>query len=314
MPSQEKINANRKMFSELFLEQVKPYMTGIPTVWAKQFGETVTFGDAFGASAKARFLPFAKNTMRTDCRVFHKFPTALGEVIAVLHFSAFAVQPTDFIFILNRCIPRAAYLRKAKGSDLTDRWATTLTEGGNADPFADYLTGLERKKGILPDSPHYYANWVFHLGKLAVEVPYTMALIPLGDARTIFLFKCNAIPGFFSVKKINFDIELVWRIAAWIDEALGELNYQGDLAPLEVPIPAVSLIAIPEIAPMFEYQGVDIALNVDLTRFSASAVQQSINGSPSASSGQDAKKYCIQCGEAIPMDAAFCSKCGAKQG
>jgi len=314
MPSQEKINANRKMYSELFLEQVKPYLTGTPEVWAKQFGETLTFSDALGMAAKSKFLPFGKNTMRTDCRVFHHLPTKLGDVFAVLHFSGFALQPTDYIFVLERSVPRAAFVRKAKGSELTDRWATALTESGKDDTFAGYLTGLERKNGILPESPHIYAHWVYHQGKLAIEVPYTMVLIPLGDGRTIFLFKRNATPGFFSVKKTKFDIELVWRIADWIDEALGEFNYQGDPAPLEVPVPAVSLIAIPEIAPMFEYQGVDIPFDVDLTGFVPDARPQPINQSQPSPLKEKAKKYCTQCGEAIPVDASFCSKCGAKQG
>jgi hypothetical protein len=303
------------MFSEMLLNQVKPYLAGKPEVWAKEFGEPVTFSSTLGAVAKAKFLPFGKNKMPTDCRVFHQLPTQTGEVIAVLNFSAFAVQPTDFLFIHNRNIPRAAFLKKARGMELTDKWATALTENKAQDPFAEYLTKLERKKGLLPESPHTYANWVYHLGKLAIEVPYTMALMPLGDGRTIFLFKKHYRPGFFSVKKSDFDVELVWRIAEWIDEALAEFNYQGDPAPLEVPVPAVSLLAIPEIAPMFEYQGRDIPFEIDLSGF-APASNTIPAGSPAGSMKEPAQehKFCIQCGESLPTNAVFCSKCGTKQG
>ena len=45
MPSQEKIQANRMMYTELLLTQVKPYLTAKPRVWGKAFGETVTFNE-----------------------------------------------------------------------------------------------------------------------------------------------------------------------------------------------------------------------------------------------------------------------------
>ncbi len=314
MPSPEKIFANRKMYSEILLEQVKPFLTGKPTVWAREFGEAVSFSDALNAAAKAKFLPFGKSTMRTDCRVFHQLTTQLGDAFAVLHFSGFAVQPTDFIFILNRNIPRAAFLRKAKGAELTDKWATSLTENGEDDPFATYLTSLERKKGILPERPHVYANWVYHMGKLAVEVPYTMVLMPLGDGRSVFLFKRHYRPGFFSVKKSNFDVELVWDIAGWVNQALGEFNYQGEPTPLEVPVPAVSLIALPEIAPLFEYQGKEIPFEVNLSAFEGMGAPKNTEEHPPMDTEQETEKFCTQCGQALSAHAAFCSKCGAKQG
>jgi len=311
MPSPQKLYTHRLMFSEMLLAQAKPYLTGKPDVWAKEFGEVATFGSTLGKVAKAKFLPFAKTTMPTDCRVFHHLPTKLGDAYAVLHFRIFAVQPTDYIFILNCNIPRAAFVKKAKKMELTDKWATDLTEKGGDDPFATYLTNLERKKGVLPESPHTYAHWTYPAGKLSVEVPYTMALIPLGDGRTVFLFKRYYSPGFFSLKKSNFDLELIWRIANWIDEALGEFNYEGGPAPLEVPVAAASLLAIPEIAPVFEYQGRDIPFNVNLSAYEqvnkAKVDQQPVVEEP------EGQKFCIQCGTALPEKAAFCSKCGTKQ-
>ena len=141
-----------------------------------------------------------------------------------------------------------------------------MTENGEADPFASYLSNLERKTGILPDSPQVYANWVYYMGKLAIEVPFTMVLMPLGDGRTVFLFKRHYRPGFFSVKKTSFDVEKVWYVVEWVNEALKEFGYQGDPAPLEVPVGAVSLLALPEIAPMFEDQGRDIPCEMDLSQ------------------------------------------------
>lgn len=311
MPSQEKLNANRKLFTELLLEQAKPFLAGKPGVWAKEFGEAQDFNDALALAAKAKFLPFGKNEMKTDCRVFLNLPSTLGEAYAVLHFHIFALQPTDYIFIFNQNIPGAAFLKKAKGMELNDSWATARTENGEKDPFADYLSGLERKSGMLPDAPHYYANWKYHLGKLAVEVPYTMVLMPLGDGRTAFLFKYNYSPGLFSVKKSNFNLDKVWYLAEWVRDALTEYAYDGEPAPLEVPIGAVSLLALPEIAPMFEYPGRDIDLDVDLSGYlptkpvEPTAVPQT----------QEARteKYCMSCGEVLPIKAAFCTKCGAKQ-
>jgi len=138
-----------------------------------------------------------------------------------------------------------------------------------------------------------------------------MTLIPLGDGRTIFLFKRYYSPGFFSLKKSNFDIELIWRIALWIDEALGEYNYEGDPAPLEVPVAAASLLVIPEIAPLFEYQGRDIPFQVNLSAYEHTA-QVEVEKQPAAAE-HEGRKFCTQCGTELPESAAFCSKCGAKQ-
>ena len=316
MPNPNKLYAQRKMFTEILLEQVKPYLTGKPEVWAKEFGEVGNFGSTLGKVAKARFLPFAKNNMPTDCRVFLHLPTKLCDSFAVLHFRIFAVQPTDFIFVLDRNIPRAAFLKKAKGMELTDKWGTELTENGQDDPFAAYLTNLERKKGILPESPHTFANWTYYMGKLSVEVPYTMALIPLGDGRTIFLFKRNYKPGLFSLKKSNFEIDLVWGIASWINEALGEFNYEGEPAALDVPVAAASLLAIHEIAPLFEYQGRDIPFDANLSAYQPVDKPPSVvkPETPAAVEQPVGRKFCTKCGTELPADAAFCSKCGAKQG
>lgn len=315
MPNPQKLYNQRLMITELLLDQVKPYLTGKPEVWAKEFGEVGTFGSSFGKVAKAKFLPFSQTKMPTDCRVFLYLPTNFCDSYAVLHFRIFAVQPTDFIFVLDRNIPRAAFVKKAKGMELTDKWATELTENGGEDPFAEYLTNLEQKTGILPESPHTFANWTYYMGNLSVEVPYTMVLMPLGDGRTVFLFKRHYKPGLFSLKKSNFDIDLVWRIATWIDKALGEFNYQGDPTPLEVPIPAASLLAIPEIAPLFEYQGRGIPFNVNLSAYQpvekpAPVVQQETSAEAEQPSS---RKFCTKCGTELPADAVFCSKCGAKQ-
>ncbi|MCD4671290.1 MAG: zinc ribbon domain-containing protein [Anaerolineaceae bacterium] len=313
MPSPEKIREHRKTMTQVFLEQAQPLATGMPHVWAKQFGEAVTSSEQFGAVAKTSLLPFGKSKLRTDFRIYHQLPTRIGDIYGVQHFSAATIQPTDFVFTLQKPVPRAAFLRKAKGKELTDSWATTLTESGEEDAFAEFLTNIERKDGILPDCPHYHASWKYSLGKMSVEVPYTMALIPLGDGRTVFLFKNNYRPGFFSVRQTKFDIEEAVTIAEWINEALGTFGYDGDPAPLEVPVPALSLLAIPEIEVLFDYKGEEVAWDVDLSAF------RSIHAAPSApapgepTSPAQSHKFCTKCGKKLAMDAEFCSACGTKQ-
>jgi len=135
MPSSQKLYAHRLMFSEMLLAQAKPYLTGKPDVWAKEFGQAAPFSSTLGKVAKAKFLPFSQTKMPTDCRVFHHLPTQLGDAYAVLHFAAFAVQPTDSVFIFNRNIPRAAFVKQAKKMELTDKWATELTSNGQDDPL-----------------------------------------------------------------------------------------------------------------------------------------------------------------------------------
>jgi ribosomal protein L40E len=314
MPSLEKLNANRQMFTELLLEQAQPYLTAQPKVFAKTFGESVTFRDTMGNAAKAMFLPFGKNEMRTDCRVFVELPSAIGDVFAVLHFSGFAMQPVDYLFQLKQNLPHAAFLKKSEGLQLNDKWASALTESGENDPFTTFLDGLEQKEGFLPDKPHYHANWVYHLGKMAVEVPYTMALIPLGDSRSIFLFKYNYRPGLFSVKKSKFDLDVVWRIATWINDALADYGYDGPPAALEVPVAAASLLAIPEIAPLFTYRGEDLSISVSLPDIEkAKSIPQPISDENPVENSNSAEKFCIKCGQKMPLKAAFCSKCGTKQ-
>jgi ribosomal protein L40E len=314
MPNAQKLYNHRLMFTEILLEQVRPYLTGIPEVWAKEFGEVGNFGTTLGKVAKVSLIPFAKTKMPTDCRVFLRLHTNLCEVISVLHFRIFAVQPTDYIFVLNRNIPRAACVKKAKGFKLIDKWATELTENGADDPFAQHLMNFE-EESILPDNPLTYLSWTYHMGKISVEVPYTMALIPLGDGRTIFLYKRYYRPGLFSLKKSNFDIDQVWKVAKWIDKALGEFNYEGDPTPLEVPVPAASLLAIPEIAPLFEYQGRDIPFDIDLSAYQQVVEPEPVvqQEAPAAEDQTPGRKFCTKCGTELPEDAAFCSKCGAKQ-
>lgn len=310
MPSPQKIRELRITLSHSFLEQTQPHIKAIKKVWAKQFGEEVTTGEIFGKVVKTRLLPFGNIKMRTDFRIFYAMTTHLGDAYAIQHFSAATIQPTDFIFILQKNIPRAAYLCKGKGLIGDTHWESSLIDQGEKDPFVEFLDAVERKTGILPDKPLYHANWSFHLGKLEVEVPYTFALMPLGDGRTIFLCKLNYRPGFFKVSQTKFDFEEALKLAEWLDEALTQFGYEGDPTPLEISTPALSLLALPEIAPLFEYQGEDSEWPIDLSTYNAPPE------SPAPTSPiklAQAHKFCTKCGEKLAADAAFCSKCGTKQ-
>jgi hypothetical protein len=299
--------------SQVFVDQAQPLVAGTPQVWAKQFGDAVTTGEQFGAIAKTNLIPFATAKMRTDFRIFYRMTTRLGEVFGVQHFSAASLQPTDFIFTLKNPVPRAAFLRKPKGAELVSKWATALTESGQPDPFVDYLNNIEKKDGLLPDSPHFHASWTYAVGKLSVEVPYTMALIPLGDGRTVFLFKVNYRPGFFSMKQTKFDMDEAMKIAEWLDEALGKFGYGEDPAPLEVPVPALSLLVIPEIEVLFDYKGEELPWSVDLSVYRNAAAAPAAPATPAPAPQTQTHKFCTKCGQKLAADAAFCSACGAKQ-
>ena len=310
MPSPERIRELRHTLTQTFLEQAQPLTQGIQKVWAKQFGESVTTGEVFGKVAKTRLLPFSTVKMRTDFRIFYALSTRLGEAFAVQHFSGATIQPTDFLFILQQNIPHAAFLCKGEGL-MGTHWESSLIEKGEKDPFVEFLDALERKTGILPDKPLFHANWTYSLGKLSIEVPYTFALMPLGDGRTVFLCKLNYRPGFFKVSQTKFLFDDAFMLAEWLDEALAQFGYDGPPAPLEIPTPAQSLLALPEIAPLFDYQGEDVDWPVDLSTFNSPPV----NSSRAATPPQSPKhKFCTKCGEKLVATAAFCSKCGAKQG
>ena len=310
MPSPQKIKEFRMLMTQVFLEQAQPIAIGKPKVWAKQFGDSVTTAEVFGKVAKTSLIPFAKASIRTDFRIFYQIPTKLGDVFGVQHFSGMTLQPTDYIFILNHNIPRTTVAAKAKGLMGDDHWATELTEKGQQDPFAEFLLGLERKEGMLPDKPLYHARWTYSLGKMSVEVPYTMALMPVGDGRTLFLCKINYRPGFFKVSQNKFDLEEGMMLAEWLDEALTQFRYEGEPTPLNVSVPALSLLAVPEIAQLFDYQGEDVDWPVDLSGFQSAAPKPT----PAVVEPiTEDFKFCTKCGEKLKPDAAFCSKCGAKQ-
>ena len=65
MTSFDKQTQKRAEFLEILLDEAQPFMSEEPQVWARQIGETVTFGEVFGQMAKTR-LPFGKAKMRTD--------------------------------------------------------------------------------------------------------------------------------------------------------------------------------------------------------------------------------------------------------
>ncbi len=312
MPSPAKTKSHRELMTTLFLEQAQPFLTKQPKVWAKKFGETASFSETLNMTAKAKLLPFGKSKVRTDFQIFISMPNRLGETYGVLQFFGMASKPTDFIFLLDLNLPHAAHLKKAKGMQLDDAWVSALTENGQDDPMVEALNNMERKTGLLPDKPKYHVNWTFHLGKMAVEMPYTLALMPFGDGRTIFLYKRNVQPGFFSVKKTQFGIEKVIEITEWIQESLTPFHVEGDPTPQDITIPAASLMALSEIEPLFEDQGENIPWDVNLPNIAAEPAKSPDPQSTPELASQS--KFCTQCGQKLSIEAAFCSKCGAKQG
>ncbi|MBG0786858.1 MAG: zinc ribbon domain-containing protein, partial [Anaerolineaceae bacterium] len=180
-----------------------------------------------------------------------------------------------------------------------------------------FLNNIERKTKFLPDKPEYHVNWTYHLGKIAVNVPYTLSLMPLGEGKTLFLIKLNYKPGLIKVSQTKFRVDEAFMLAEWIDEALGQFNFEGDPTPLDVPIPALSLLAIPKIAELFDYQGEEIEWPADISGFSPSdpisTPKPKGDPLPKADPVQEPHKFCTACGEKLKSEAAFCSKCGTKQ-
>lgn len=137
--STDKLTQRYLQYSGLLLEEVRPFLTGQPMVRARRFGEVVSFGETFAQIARSR-VPFAHGAMRTDTMVFHDLPTRQGLLHIVQNYGGQALQPTDFLLVLDRSIPRAAWA-KDEGL-LSTKWATPLTETGQRDTFKEFLDSL----------------------------------------------------------------------------------------------------------------------------------------------------------------------------
>jgi hypothetical protein len=300
----------RVEFSQLLLEEARPFMTAEPRVWARQVGEAVTFGEIFGRALKSQ-LPFGKTTVRTDVMVFHDIPTPHGLLHVVQNYGGAAIQPTDFLLIIDCSIPRAAYV---KDDGLLSKWATALTDSGQKDDFKDFLDNIERGKGFKADNPLYHVQWTYAAGSAKVKLPYTMQLVPLGDGRCLYLFKNPFTPGLWSAKQIKFEVGEFMMLATWLKEALSAYAYAGPPAPLEMRFPTLSLLAIPELAGSIQVQGVELPWPASDKQYVASPPPAPAAPPPApAAEPGPAVKYCIACGQKISGNARFCPKCGAKQ-
>jgi len=301
----------RVQFSQVLLEEAQPFMTAEPRVWARQVGEAVTFGEVFGRSLKTQILPFGKTTVRTDVMVFHDIPTQLGLLHAVQNYGGAAIQPTDFLLVIDCSIPRAAYV---KDDGLLSKWATALTDDRQKDDFKEFLDNIERGKGLKADNPLYHIKWSYAVGKNSVKLPYTMQLIPLGDGRCIYLFKTPFRPGLWSPKQVKFKVDDFMMLAAWLKEALSAYAYAGPPAPLEMRFPTLSLLAIPELAASIEVPNVELPWPANVRQYVASSPPPVAAAPPLAPAAESAPtKFCTACGQKIPGNARFCPKCGAKQ-
>ncbi len=309
MPNPEKLLQSRLTFSEVLLEEARPFMTAEPRVWARQFGEAVTFGETFGQMAKKQ-LPFGKAVLRDDALVFHDIPTRQGMLYAVQYYGGAAIRPTDFLMVIDGNIPRAAFLKEPGLAELTSKWATALTEQKQKDDWKEFLDNLERGPG-LKDSIRFHASWTFHAGSLAIKLPYTMQLLPLGNGQFVYLFKNTFRPGLWSVKQMKFEVEEYLNLAAWLKEAATAYAYAGPPAPLEVPIPTLSLLAIPELAGLIADKGVEIPWPASNKVYVAPPAAPAAAQAPAAATRTT--KFCTSCGAKIVIDARFCNSCGAKQ-
>jgi hypothetical protein len=236
--------------SETLIEQLKPYATEAPEVWALELGQKVTFGTVLGQSLKDSFS--LKNKIKTDSGIFHTFPTKLGLAAAVLYYSVNLNLPIDFAIQLNHNIPCAGYVRKNMGVVKPPAWV--MPEG--CEDFAEALNQMKGKHGSVKGKfLKYSKEWEVEVGTQKQQVPYTMQLIPTGDGQCIFLYKRPIKIGAFNMKKSKFFVEEFMDLAAWLDSTLAAFNYQGDPTPADIPVPTWTLLAFPETEPLYEDKG-----------------------------------------------------------
>jgi len=309
----EKLLSNRLQFSGILLTEASSHLVAEPQVWARQVGQAVTFGKIMGEMAK-RQIPTVGAALPIDLVVFHELPMALGLVHAVQFFSGPTLLPTDFLLELDVSIPRAAWVKKGT---LISKWATVPTEQGQRDEFREHLDGLERGTGKSENILDYANKWSFSLGRVSGKMPFTMQIIPLGTGTCVYVFKRQFQPGLWSAKQMRFHVDEFLTLASWLRDGLADYRYDGPPAPVEVPVPSYSLIAIAGLADLFTNKGQPVDWPVvkpvvpsvaPIAPSPASATLAPATGVPSPKA-----RFCVFCGSKLPAFGEFCPSCGKRQ-
>ncbi len=250
MSLKDKAIERQHVMSEALIQEFQPYATGEAEVWALELGNKVNFGTRLGENLKDSFG--LKNVIKTDFGVFHRIPTKLGTVVAVMYYSGGINLPVDFAIKLDHNIPCGGFVRKGMGIIKPTAWV--MDEG--CDDFADTLNKMKGKHGSVKGKfVNYAKDWEVEVGIQKQQVPYIMQLIPSGDGGAIFIYKRESKIRAFNLKKSAFFAGEFMDLAGWLDSTLAGLEAGGDPTPVKLPVPTWTLLGYPETESLYEEKG-----------------------------------------------------------
>jgi hypothetical protein len=253
MSLKDKAIERQHVMSEALINEFQPYAAGEAETWALELGKKVGFGARLGESFKESFG--LKNVIKTDYGIFHRIPTKLGTVVAVMYYSGGINLPVDFAIKLDHNIPCAGYVRKGMGIIKPTAWV--MDEG--CDDFAEALNKMKGKHGSAKGKfVNYAKDWEVEVGVQKQQVPYIMQLIPSGDGDAIFVYKREIKIRAFNLKKSKFFVEEFMDLAGWLDETLAGLEVEGAPTSANMLIPTWTLLGYPETETLYEEKGTSV--------------------------------------------------------
>ncbi len=247
MPEVDPHQKQHQEYSEILLNEAKPFMTGQPRVWGRRFGEAVTAGEIFGKVMKSH-VPFSKSGMRIDVIVINDIPTAQGMLHAVQDFSGKVILPTEFLIVIDGQIPHAVCLKKG-GFLSSPFWVTDMSQTKSMDDFCNHLNKFEWGKGMGNRAFSDFAVWTHSLSsKTKLELSYTQQLIPISGSQFVLMFHKPWASGLWSVKQMKFHVKDALDLAEGFKQAVIAYKYNGPAAELQILEPRLSIVAVPELA------------------------------------------------------------------
>jgi hypothetical protein len=308
--SEDKLLKMRVELSDILLKEATPYMTGQPRVWARQFGDQVTFGETYKKMAMAS-LPFSKTGVRHDVLVFHDIPTEEGILHVVQPYSGSGLMPTDFMITIPYNIPRAVW---AKQEFVGSSWTTELVEVKQPDSLKDLLENTrESEKWDAKRLIDIGLQWEYPRGRVSIKLPYTIQLIPNGKGETLVQLRKVFKAGFFSVKDMKFLVGDFLAFVKWLKSALDKFDLPKEPTTMKIPVANEFLLAVPEFAHLFGDTGAEMDWP-ELPQYFASGAQTPQPQSPPAkAAATEQSMFCVNCGEKLPGKVKFCPKCGGQQ-
>ena len=222
--------------TDKLLKEAAHYAKGEARVWRKRVSAETSAQDQAAQLIKA-VLPLTKGQLTPDVMVVHDVPIEQGVLHIVHLYSRKLLLPQEFALVMAGRIPRAAVLKRRGASEL---WATAAGDATEGEDFSTYLKDFKRGKGILTKRLSFHTLWDQSAGPVKIQLQWALQLIPLDGDRFVVVFKFPALPTGFSLRKVVATMDLA-------QEAIAIYGYSGPPAGTEVLIPALSLLAVPEL-------------------------------------------------------------------